>query len=158
MKWKWRGPEEYQSKLEYAQEEGKLSINLPLDELGAPVRVYLTLPDLQELELAQTDDVRVKGFSGEQLSIVAAGDFELKMDVLVEELNIAARDGAEVEFTGKAELLNAQLENESRLDTDRGLVEKINLSASDGSRVKLNQGVEILEQEVSENSSLRIVN
>ena len=152
------GPGQYLNQLESTQEEGRLTINLPLNDLSAPVRLYITLPDLQELELENTDDVRVKDFQGEQLSMSASGDFELKAMVDVTELNLTAQDGVEIEFTGNAERLNAQLENESRLDTDRGTVTQATISAADGSRVKLKQGVEILEQEVSENSSLRIVN
>lgn len=152
------GPGQYLEQLESSQEEGRLTINLPVRDLSAPVRLYITLPDLQELELDQTDDVRVKDFLGEQLSIIASGDFELKAMVEVAELNLAAHDGVEIEFTGKTERLNAQLENESRLDTDRGVVTQANISAADGSRVKMKQGVELVEQEISENSSLRIVN
>ncbi|MEL7427447.1 MAG: DUF2807 domain-containing protein [Bacteroidota bacterium] len=152
------GPGQYLEQLESSQEEGRLTINLPVRDLSAPVRLYITLPDLQELELDQTDDVRVKDFSGEQLSIIASGDFELKAMVEVAELNLAAQDGVEIEFTGKTERLNAQLESESRLDTDRGVVTQANISAADGSRVKMKQGVDLVEQEISENSSLRIVN
>ncbi len=152
------GPGQYLERLESSQEEGRLTINLPVSDLSAPVRLYITLPDLQELELDQTDDVRVKNFLGEQMNISASGDFELKAMVEVAELNLAAQDGVEIEFTGKTERLNAQLENESRLDTDRGTVTQASISAADGSRVKLKQGVELVEQEISENSSLRIVN
>ena len=122
------------------------------------MRLYLTLPDLQELNLDHTDDVRVKEFSGEQISINAAGDFELKTMVKVKEFNLAGLEGVEVEFTGSADVMNVQLENESRLDTDRGSVGSMRLSANNGSRIKLKQGVQILEQEISENSSLRVVN
>lgn len=152
------GPGQYLSQIVSSQEDGVLTVNQPLEDLSAPVRIYITMPDLQELTLEHTDDVRVKDFSGEQISINAAGEFELKAMVDVQELNIVAAEGVSVEFTGKTELLNAQLENESRLDTDRGVVSKARLSVTEGSRMKIKQGVEILEQAVSENSSLRIVN
>ena len=152
------GPEQYLKSIESLQENGILSVHLPAQKLSAPVRLYLTLPDLQELNLDHTDDVRVKEFSGEQISINAAGDFELKTMVKVKEFNLAGLEGVEVEFTGSADIMNVQLENESRLDTDRGSVGSMRLSANNGSRIKLKQGVQILEQEISENSSLRVVN
>lgn len=152
------GPGQYLSQVTSSQADGTLTVNQPLDDLSAPVRIYIIMPDLQELTLDHTDDVRVKDFAGEQLSINAAGEFELKAMVEVQELNIMASEGVAVEFTGKTEVLNAQLETESRLDTDRGTVAKARISVSEGSRIKMRQGVEILEQAVSENSSLRIVN
>ena len=152
------GPGQYLSKVESSQADGTLTIRQALSELSAPVRVYITLPDLQELVLDHTDDVLVKGFKGEPLSINASGDFEVKARVDVKELNISATEGVEVEFTGSTELLNASLENECRLDTDRGTVLRARINAQEGSRIKLKQGVEIIEQDVSSDSSVRFVN
>jgi len=135
-----------------------LTINLATDQTRSSVRLYISAPNLQELTFDQTDDVLVKDFHNESLTINAAGDFELKTTGKMQELTLTARNGVEIEFTGNTNLLNAHLEEESRLDTDRGNVQKAKLSASNGSRIKLGDGVEILEQNISDNSSLKIVN
>jgi hypothetical protein len=139
-------------------EDGILTVNGENVEAGSLMRLYLTLPNLQEVTLEQTNDVLIKGFSGESLSINASGNFALKTTVDVQELNLEAAAGVEVEFTGTAERLNAHLEAGSRLDTDRGTVKEATISASDGSKVKLGASTAIKEQNISENSSLRIVN
>lgn len=138
-------------------EDGVLKINLEATDLESPVRLYLTLPDLQALVLNHTDDVRVKDFTGEQLSITASGDFELKTTVDVQALDLRGNEGVAIEFTGSTTHLNAQLEGGSRLDTDRGKVKTASIAAADGSSVKLGAEVQVSEQSISEDSSLRII-
>nr|WP_020537888.1 DUF2807 domain-containing protein [Lewinella cohaerens] len=152
------GEEQYLSEVVTTLEEGMLMVNLEATDLESPVRLYLTLPDLQALTLNHTDDVRVKDFSGEQLNITASGDFELKTTVDVQELMFTGNEGVAIEFTGNAQHLNANLNGGSRLDTDRGEVKTASITAAEGSRVKLGQGVEVSEQVISDDSSLRIVN
>ena len=151
------GEDEYLSKVVTTLEDGILTINLEATDLESPVRLYLTLPSLQALVLNNTDDVRVKDFTGEHLSITASGDFELKTIVDVQELDLTGNEGVSIEFTGSTQHLNAQLEGGSRLDTDRGKVKTASIAAADGSKVKLGQGVEISEQTISEDSSLQIL-
>lgn len=151
------GEDQYLSKLVTSLEDGILKVNLEAIDLESPVRLYLTLPDLQALTLSHTDDVRVKNFTGEHLSISASGDFELKTTVDVQKLDLVGNEGVSMEFTGSTQELNAQLEGGSRLDTDRGKVKTASLAASDNSTIKLGQGVEVSEQTISENSTLKIM-
>lgn len=151
------GEDQYLSKVVTTLEDGTLKINLEAIDLESPVRLYLTLPDLQALTLSHTDDVRVKDFSGERLSITASGDFELKTIVDVQELNLTGSEGVAIEFTGTTQHLNAQLAGGSRLDTDRGKVKTASITAADGSSVKLGPEVQVSEQSISEDSSLRII-
>lgn len=151
------GEDRYLDQVTTVLEDGILSVNLADVELGSPVRLYIKIPSLEAVSLVQTDDVRIKNFSGQSLSIDASGDFELKTTVEVEELNLNANDGVEVEFTGTAQRLSAQLEGGSRLDTDRGTVKEASITAAGASRVKLGAGVQITTQEISEDSNLKIV-
>lgn len=152
------GEDRYLDQVTTSLEEGVLNVNLADIDLGSPVRLYITLPTLEAVTLVQTDDVRIKNFKGESLRIDASGDFELKTTVEVQELNLTANDGVEVEFTGTAQRLSAQLEGASRLDTDRGMVKEASITAAGASRIKLGAGVQITTQEISEDSSLKIVN
>ena len=135
-----------------------LIVTFATKQARSSVRLYISAPNLQELTFDQTDDVLIKDFHNESLSINASGDFEVKTTGTMKELNLAARNGVAIEFTGNTDFLNANLEEESRLETDRGQVQKAKLSASNGSRIKLGAGVQILEQEISDNSSLKIIN
>lgn len=152
------GEQEYLNKIVTTLEDGTLNISLEATDLESPVRLYLTLPDLQALTLSHTDDVRVKNFKGEYLSITASGNFELKTTVDVKVLNLTGNEGVAIEFTGSTEQMDAQLEGGSRLDTDRGMVKTASITAAGSSKIKLGQGVEVSEQTISEDSSLRIVN
>jgi len=143
--------------VENVQENDQLSIHLNTEQTSSPVRVFITAPLFDELTLESTDDVLLRGFTFETLNIIAKGDFELKTDIVVEELNLEAGDGVEVEFTGNAELINAELTDASRLDTDRGNVVGISFNLEGNSRLKLGAGINIIKQNSDEGSSFRIV-
>lgn len=150
------GDKQYLGQVTTTQTDGVLRVDLATDQLGSPVRVYITLPNLEELALEDTDDVLVKGFESGALTIAASGDFELKTEVKVQTLHLTADEGVSVEFTGSVEQLNATLDNESRLDTDRGNVTTARLVARDGSRVKISKNTKIEEQDFDEDSVLRL--
>jgi hypothetical protein len=148
------GNGKYQKQLTTVQEGQTLSLNLD-GATDAPVRVYIKIPSLGALSLTNTDDVLVKDFTLESLSIVASGEFELKTNISVKDFTLEAQNGVEVELIGTTERLVANLSNESRLDTDRGTVNNATLTATEGSRIKLGENTNILEQSISDDSSLK---
>lgn len=151
------GSEQDLAELESELDGDQLEISLDLDETIAPVRVFITTPNLKELQLNATDDVLLRGFTLDDLDITASGDFELKTDIVVHSFFLDASDGIEVEFIGKARHIEATLTDGSRLDTDRGTVKEIILELEDASKAKLSSDVNILEQDIDDDSSLRIV-
>lgn len=151
------GNEQDLAQLEQSHENERLEIILDTEQTTSPVRLFITAPSFDELKLESTDDVLLRGFTFETLNVIVNGDFELKTDIIVQELNLEAGDGVEVEFTGNAELINAALTDASRLDTDRGSVAEISFNLEGDSRLKLGAGINIIEQNSDEGSSFRIV-
>ncbi|MEL7220979.1 MAG: DUF2807 domain-containing protein, partial [Bacteroidota bacterium] len=151
------GNDDFQEVLTTEKNDQVLTINLR-ETADSPVRVYITTPRLEALNLVDTDDVLVKDFTLEELTVTASGEFELKTDISVQLFTLDAQNGVEVELIGSTEQLVANLVNESRLDTDRGTVNRASLTATEGSRIKLGEGVEVQEQSISDDSNLKIVN
>lgn len=150
------GDKEYLGQVSTTQTDDRLRVALAADKSKSVVRVYITLPNLEELRLEGTDDVLVKGFEGGDLNIAASGDFELKTEIRIQTLHLTANEGVSVEFTGSAQELNASLNNGSRLDTDRGKVATARLVARGGSRVKISKSTKIEQQDFDEDSVLRL--
>lgn len=151
------GPQEYFSRLEQEVADGELKLNLAAEHSGRPLRIYLTMPALTALKLEGTDDVRLKDITAEELSIEASSRSTIKLDGTIGLLRVRLQDVAELEFTGDAGHLNAELRDVSRLDTDRGKVGTAELDLKNQSRAKLSETTEIRQQSVSEGSTLRLV-
>lgn len=151
------GNDQEVQQLEKAVDNGLLSIRQNLAQTTAPIRLFIKTPHLNTLDIEATDDVVIEGFELEHLDLAASGDFELKLDIEVEALNIDAKEGVELEFIGEADHIDARLTEECRLDTDRGELETIELKLSAGSRAKLSEASDIIKQDVDASSSIRIV-
>jgi hypothetical protein len=121
------------------------------------LRIYLTMPALTDLKLEGTDDVRLKDIKTEELSIEASSRSTIKLDGTIGLLRVRLQDVAELEFTGDAGHLNAELRDVSRLDADRGKVGTAELDLKNQSRAKLSETTEIRQQSISEGSTLRLV-
>jgi hypothetical protein len=151
------GPRNYLERLEQEINDGELQLTLDAERTSRPVRVYLTMPALEAVKLDGTDDVRLKDIESAELSIDASSRSAIKLDGSIGRLHVRLMDVAELEFTGEADHLVAELRDVSRLDTDRGKVQFAELDLKNQSRAKLSEATEIRQQSVSEGSSLRQV-
>ncbi len=145
------------AELESEQNGDQLDINLNMNVTTAPVRIFIITPNLSELQFESTDNVLLKGFNLTGLDITASGEFELKVDVVVQDFSLEASENTAIEFTGEAQHIEATLTEASRLDTDRGTVKEIILELEEASKAKISSTVNILEQNIDESSSLRVV-
>ncbi len=152
-----RGDDQYLEQMEINADGQDLSIVSGLERTGSPIRVYITMPSLEQLDLSATDDISIKGFDQGAMIINATGDFEIKTDVRADVLQLTLGDEADFELTGNIDLLEATLSNRARMNTDRGAVSSAKLNLTDESRAKMKQGVEVLEQNVGEDSRIRWV-
>ena len=151
------GEDQYQDQVEINQDGVLLSVRSNVDQPGSPIRVYITMPTLRQLDISEAEDVWVDGFETDQLTINASGAFELKTDVKCDVLKLVLEDHSEFEFTGQANFLEATLRDHARLDTDRGTVTDTKLDLADNSLVKITNAVSVIEQQVDESSRIRIV-
>ncbi|RME99651.1 MAG: hypothetical protein D6772_07400, partial [Bacteroidetes bacterium] len=149
------GPQEYLSRLEQQISEGELQLKLDAERSDRPLQVYLTIPSLRAIRLDGTDDVRLKNIQAEELSIEASSRSAIKLDGKIGLLRVRLEDLAELEFTGDAEHIHAELRDLSRLDADRGTVLTAELELKNQSRAKMSQDVQIQQQFISEDSRLR---
>lgn len=142
----------------FNQEQIDNKLHLVFDQDGgSPIRVFVTMPTINDLKLVGTDDILIKEFEGEELSIYCESKNSVKADVVVDKLMVELLNVAEFEFIGDAQHLDAKLHEVSRMDTDRGDVATATLDLKNQSRAKLNSDVQILEQNISPGSKLRLV-
>lgn len=86
--------------------------NLRIDE----VRITVTMPSLDKLELTGYGTARFDEFTSDDLDINIKGPVKLKGDVNTERLSITMTGKAEADLSGRASKLNADLELASKLN------------------------------------------
>lgn len=150
-------PDQYHGQVKVAQSGDQLAFTTEVQDPDASIRIYLTMPTLDDLVLHGTDDVRLRGFAGQAFQVDATGSFSVKAYMELDQLNATLADGADFELIGRAGLIEASLEQEARLHADRASVNEAHLTLSNDSQAKLRQGVNITQQVVDDGSSVRIV-
>ncbi len=86
--------------------------NLRVDE----VRITITMPSLDKLELTGYGTARFDEFTSDDLDIDIKGPVKLKGDINTERLSITMSGKAEADLSGRATRLNADLELASKLN------------------------------------------
>lgn len=85
--------------------------NLRIDE----VRITVTMPSLDKLELTGLGSARFDEFTSSELDIRLTGPVKIKGDINTERLSISMTGAAEADLSGRAHTLNADLELKSKL-------------------------------------------
>jgi hypothetical protein len=85
--------------------------NLDVDEM----RIHITLPTLEKLEVTGMGMVRIDDFSGDEMDIESRGPVKLRGDVTLRDLNVNLTGKSEAEFSGRADKLSARVEFASKL-------------------------------------------
>ncbi len=123
--------------LQVIQKDGLLTVIGPMKKGQSPVRLFLRLPDLGQLDLYETDDVLLRGFKQEELVINATGDFEIKSYTDIQKLDVRLSDRCELEWRGKVDLLRATLTDRARFDGELADIGTATIDKSDDVKIGL---------------------
>jgi len=106
------------------QRGGRLNIELKNDwdwwdqrDWGKPTKyVYITAPDIEEIELIGACDGQLVGFRGRELEISLTGASELDADIEPRYLDVRLTGASKIKLEGSAERLDVTLIGASRMD------------------------------------------
>jgi len=131
------GRNRYLRKVEVEQFNEVLKVSTDLKRTSAPIRLYVTLPSLTEIDLEHTDDVKLKGFKEKQMTIRSESQSEIKAYVDVENLQVKLDGRNELDIRGKGKKMKVYLDNRASLDAERFAVDIADIKADDSSRASL---------------------
>ena len=131
------GKEVYTREIEVIKTGDILSISADYDDPISPVRLFVTLPQLHRLDLDQTDDVKLHGFSQPHLQVKMDGRNDLEAFVNIDSLDLQLRGRGEVELRGSGHYLRAKLADRLRLDAEHYAVVVAEVSTRNASRAAL---------------------
>ena len=131
------GKSNYLKRVEVVQLDKTLSISTDLKNPNSPIRLYLTMPNLQSLDTRGTDDVKIQGFSQAKMTIKNEGTCEIKAFVNVDSMNIYQEGRGQIDLRGKGKHLKADLDNRGKLDSERFDVNTAEVYAKEYSKASL---------------------
>ena len=134
----YKGVEEYTNQIEVNQEGEQVKIIVPSDHTGKPTRIYIDMPSLTGLEVHNTDDVEVKGFEEDKITMHIDIESELRARIKAEYLDLTATDDAAIQLKGGGEFLKVNLTDDAELDADRYLVQVAEVQGTNRNEAKVN--------------------
>lgn len=149
------GPDKYTDRLNINQVGDHLTIQSPVEHPDAPIRLFITLPELEAIEALHTDDVRINGFQQSFMQLFTQGKFEVKTYLELDSLLVQQNQGNKLDMNGRYDYLEAQLQASARLDAEKASLKTARLSLQEDSHAKLAY-IESLERRKDESSSIRL--
>ncbi len=131
------GKEVYTREIEVIKTGEILTVNAGYEDPGSPVRLYVTLPELNVLDLDETDDVKITGFSQPNLHLKCNGHHDVKAYINIDSLDLQQRGRSEIDLRGSGKYIKARLEDRSRLDAEHYPVNVAEVSTMNSSRAAL---------------------
>jgi len=149
------GPRKYTDHLKINQAGDHLTIQSPVEHPDAPIRLFITLPELEAIEALNTDDVRINGFQQSFMQLYTQGKFEVKTYLELDSLLVRQNQGNKLDIKGRYGFLDAQLQTSARLDAQNASLTTARLDLQGDSHAKLAY-IENLERRKDESSSIRL--
>ena len=131
------GKEVYTRKVEMEQLGKALHIVSNLKNPGSPVRLFITMPQLESLDAENTDDIKITGFQENHMSISNIGRYDIKAFVNVDTLSVRQQGRNELDLRGTGNIIKVDLDSRARLDAEHFAVNKAEVKAKDGCVAKL---------------------
>lgn len=151
------GKPHYVDRVDLVELDSTLNISATLDKASSPVRLYITMPYLDDIQIEGTDDVSIRGFQQPRITIHHQGGDEVKAYVEVDTLVLRQTDHSKLDIYGKYQHLDAQLTDNAKLDAEKASLKTANIRAEAASRVflpLLNE--EELKYEKDESSTVKV--
>lgn len=149
------GRNQYLRKVEVEQFNDVLKVSTDLKRTSAPIRLYITLPTLAEVDLENTDDAKLKGFNEKQMTIRNEGRNEIKAYLDVEDLQVKLNGRTELDIRGKGKKMKMYLDNRASIDAERFAVDIADIKANDRSKASL-AVTDTLRQRLDEHSRVKV--
>ena len=134
-----------------------LNISTPLVHPPSPLRLYISMPELLQLDAEETDDMRIEGFEGGRLQVSWEGGHDLKMNVQVDTLMASQEGSGKIDLRGQARYLRAILSDNAKLDAEKMAIAEAEVIASDNSNAKLG-AIPNLKQQADDNARISVKN
>ncbi len=120
------------------------------------VKVFITMPALLELTSNDKVEAWIKGFDNGYMKMNISGESEMHMqDLKLNQLEIEARDKADITLKGEAHHFVGRFSNDSELDADRFQVRVADIKGNDDSDIKLSVS-DTLRKKMSKEADLKI--
>ena len=117
------------------------------------VVLKLNVPSLKSLSVANTKDVKIKGFEESSFQLNIKGDTDVKAYLVVDSLNLIQSGRNVLDLHGNFGWLDAQLSDHARLEAQQANITKAKIGAVRYSNASLPR-MEQVEREVEENSKV----
>ncbi len=114
-----------------------LSISSEIRHPSSPIRVTVTMPSLQSLDMRNTDDVKIQGFTEKNMSLRNSGRYDLKVFANIDSLSVVLNGENALDLQGKGHYLKADLGKRTKLDAERFSLKVADITSERSSRAKL---------------------
>jgi hypothetical protein len=131
------GKEDYLKRIEAVQLGKTLSLVTDINEPSPPIRVEITMPSLHSLDMRNTDDVKVQGFTETKMRLKNDGSYDLKAFVNVDSLTLVQDGRGEINVRGSGKHLKADLIRRAKIDTERFTVNTAEVKAQEFSKASI---------------------
>ena len=128
------GKEHYLKRVEAVQLEKTLSLITDLKDPSPPIRVHVTMPSLESLDMRNTDDVKVQGFTESNMRLKNDGSYDLKAFINVDSLTLVQDGRGEINVRGSGKHLKADLNRRAKIDAERFAVNTAEVKAQEYSK------------------------
>ena len=145
------GKEDYLRRIEAVQLEKTLSLVTDIKEPSSPIRVEISMPSLLSLDMRNTDDVKVQGFTETNMRLKNDGSYDLNAFVNVDSLTLVQDGRGEINVRGSGKHLKADLNRRAQIDTERFTVNTAEIKAEEFSKASLSVSESVIID--SDNSS-----
>lgn len=113
-----------------------LDINTSTRRRGSPVRLHITAPDLERIDLEYTDDVKITEFDGEKLDVFNEGKSEVKVFVEVDSLYLNFKRNKS-DIRGKGKFLKVKLDDRAKMDAEHYTATNAYVQAKNAGTIRL---------------------
>ncbi len=131
------GKESYLKQIEVAQLGQTLSLITDIKNPSPSVRLEITMPTLQSLDVRSTDEVKVQGFAESNMRLKNDGGYDLKAFINVDSLFLIQDGKGEINVRGTGNYLKADLNNGGKIDTERFNVNTAEIRAQEYSKASI---------------------
>lgn len=113
-----------------------LDISTPTRRRGSPVRLYITAPDLERIDLEYTDEVKIIEFDGKKLDVINEGKSEVKVHVRVDSLYLNfTRNKSNIRGEGK--FLKVKLDERAKMNAEHYTATNAYIQAKNAGTIRL---------------------
>ena len=125
-----------QNEVNISQSGDRLTIFAP-DNYNETYELEITMPDLEELWVIQSDDIEIKEFELDNLHIVNEGNGRINAFADIKYFDVQLTGDNQLDIRGEGDYLNAILTDDAELDAEHFTVKKANLELDNGSLAKV---------------------